>query len=151
MSRWKIALLLLVCIATVQMLTALGRWWLPVYLHALDTPFRPLLMIGMTSGLLMLLLKCAPNLTRSECLALVIGTAGGLANLIDILRLGAAVDFIPVAPDTLASPGDFLIAAGFLGFLPLSLRHARRGRGLYRLYRGWRDEIRMRVLGHIPP
>ena len=141
MSRWKIILLLLIWIVAAQMLTAFRPSWLPVYLHFPNTLLRPLLMIGMATGLLVLLLKCGRSLTRTECLALLMGTAGGLANLVDLLRLGAVVDFIPLAPGALASPGDFLVAGGFLSFVPLSLGHARKGRGLCRLWRHWRKEI----------
>lgn len=149
MSRSKTILLLLICIATAQTLTAVRPSWLPVYRHAPRTLFRPLLMAGMATGLLALLFKRGESLPRSECLALLIGTAGGLANLIDILRLGAVVDFVPLAPGALASPADFLIAGGFLGFIPLSLRHARHDGGLYGLYRRWRDEVRLRLLKRV--
>jgi hypothetical protein len=149
MPRWKAILLLLICTATAQALTALRPSWLPVYLHAPRTLLRPLLMAALATGLLVLVFKRGESLPRSECLALLIGTAGGLANLIDILRLGAVVDFVPLAPGALASPADFLIAGGFLGFIPLSLRHARRGGGLYGLYRGWRDEVRLRLMKRV--
>ena len=149
MSRRKIVFLLLICITAAQTLTAVCPSWLPVYLHAPTTLLRPLLMVVMAKGLLVLLLKRGESLPRSECLALLIGTAGGLANLIDLLRLGAVVDFIPLAPGALASPGDFLVAGGFLSFIPLSLRHARKGRGLYGLYRRWRDEAQVRILERV--
>ena len=149
MSRSRILVLLLICITAAQIFTAVHPSWLPLYLHAPNSLLRPLLMIGLAMGLLTLLLKCGENLPRSECLALLIGTAGGLANLVDILRLGAVVDFVPLAPGLLASPGDFLIAGGFLSFLPLSLRHAHNGRGLYRLYRQWREVIRLRFVARV--
>jgi len=97
-----------------------------------------MLMVAMAMGLLILLFGRGADLPLSECLALAIGTAGGLANLIDIMRLGAVVDFVPLFPGALASPGDFLIAGGFLGLIPITLRHAHQGRGLYGLYRHWR-------------
>jgi lipoprotein signal peptidase len=97
-------------------------------------------MTAMAGGLLALLLGRGQNLPLSECLALLMGTAGGLANLIDILRLGAVVDFVPLFPGALASPGDFLVAGGFLGLIPLTLRHAQQGHGLYGLYRTWRTK-----------
>jgi len=142
----KILFLLLMCVAAAQMVTAIRPSWLPVYLHVPTTLLRPLLMVGMTVGLLVLLLKRGESLPPSECLPLLIGTAGGLANLIDLLRLGAVVDFVPLALGALASPGDFLVAGGFLSFIPLSLQHAQKGRGLYGLYRRWRGETRMRIL-----
>jgi len=149
MSRAKITFLLLICVATAQTLTAMRPSWLPVYLHAPQTPVRPVLMVGMATGLLVLLLKRGHRLPLSECLALLIGTAGGLANLVDLLLVGAVVDFVPLAPGALASPGDFLIAGGFLSFIPLSLRHARQGRGLYGLYRRWRDKTGVNILKRI--
>jgi lipoprotein signal peptidase len=99
-------------------------------------------MTAMAGGLLALLLGRGHHLPLSECLALLIGTAGGLANLIDIFRLGAVVDFVPLFPGALASPGDFLVAGGFLGLIPLTLRHARQERGLYGLYHSWRTKHR---------
>jgi hypothetical protein len=149
MSRSKIIFLLLICVAAAQTFTAVRPSWLPVYLHAPRTPLRPLLMVGMAAGLLALLLRRGEGLSRSECLALLIGTAGGLANLTDILRLGAVVDFIPLAPEALASPGDFLIASGFLGCIPLTLYHARKGHGLYGLYRHWRAGAQVRILDRV--
>jgi len=149
MSRWRILVVLLICVTAAQMLSAVRPSWLPLYLHAPNSLLRPLVMIGLATGLLVLLLKCGKDLPRTECLALLIGTAGGLANLVDILRLGAVVDFVPLAPGVLASPGDFLIASGFLSFVPLSLRHARKGRGLYGLYRHWRDMIRLRFVARV--
>jgi hypothetical protein len=138
MTRSRILFLLLICIATAQVLTAIRPSWLPVYFHAPQTVLRPIVMVAMATGLLLLLFGRGENLPLCECLALVIGTAGGLANLIDILRLGAVVDFVPLFPGALASPGDFLIAGGFLGLIPITLRHAQQGRGLYGLYRHWR-------------
>lgn len=138
MSRYRILFLLLICVAIAQALTALRPPWLPVYFHSPQTVLRPTLMVAMATGLLLLLFGRGQNLPLSECLALAIGTAGGLANLIDILRLGAVVDFVPVFPGALASPGDFLIAGGFLGLIPITMRHAWQGRGLYGLYRHWR-------------
>ena len=149
MPRSRIILLLLVCIATAQTVTAVGPSWLPVYLHAPDNVLRPLLMVAIAAGLLVLLFGRGESLPRSECLSLLIGTAGGLANLIDILRLGAVVDFVPLAPGVLASPGDFLIAGGFLSFIPLFLLQARNGRGLYRLYRYSREKALMKLLGRV--
>jgi len=103
----------------------------------------------MATALLVLLLRRGENLPRGECLALLIGTAGRLANLIDLLRFGAVADFVPLAPGALASPGNFQIAGGILGSRPLSLRHARHGRGLYGLYRHWRDEARRGILKRV--
>ena len=151
MSRSKIILLLVVFVCLSQALTAWWLSWLPAYLHVFDGLLRPLLMTGMAAGLLVLLLRRGKSLPRSECLALLIGIAGGLANLTDILRLGGVVDFIPLASDALASPGDFLIAGGFLSLLPLSLRHARQGGGLYGLYTHWRHQARVRWLERLEP
>lgn len=138
MSRSRILFLLLICIAVPQILTAVRPDGLPVYFHAPETVLRPLLMTLMAGGLLALLFGHGRRLPLSECLALLVGTAGGLANLIDILLLGAVVDFVPLFPGALASPGDFLIASGFLGLIPLTLHHAQQERGLYGLYRRWR-------------
>ena len=140
MSRLKTSSLLTLLIGLSQTATALGLRHRFVFLHAPALP-RLLLMIVLASGLLALLFRRGRSLGQSESIALVVGTAGGLANLIDIMLMGAVADFIPVAPGALASPGDFLIAAGFMGFLPLSLRQARRGRGFFTVYSAYRTQV----------
>lgn len=137
MFRLKTILLLLAFTALAQMLTAFRPAWLPVYLHAPKNLLRPLLTTGVTAGLLTFLLKWGKRLPRSEYLLLLISTAGSLANLVDLLRLGAVLDFIPVVSRVLVSPGDLLLFAGFLIFLPLSFRNTLRGQGLGSLEFNW--------------
>jgi hypothetical protein len=151
MSRPRAILLLAALVCLAQALTTAWLRRLPVYLHVPNGLLRPLLMVGMTAGLLGLLFRRGEALSPGETLALLCGTAGGLANLMDTLYLGAVADFIPIAPGTLASPGDFLIIGGFLSFLPLSLRQARKGVGLYALYRHWRDQMHMHLVEGLRP
>lgn len=146
MSRLRTLLYLVILVCLAQALTAAAVPWLGAYYHAPADLLRPLLMAAMTAGLLVLVFWRGQSLSRGECLALLCGTAGGLANLVDVLHFGAVADFIPVAPATLASPGDLLILGGFLSFPIVSLRHAREGHGLYGLFRHWRSQICMHLL-----
>ena len=134
MSRWKMILVLLICLAVSQTLTIYRPSHLPVFLHAPCTFLRPLLMAGAAGFLATLLFKYTEYLPPSEALSLLAVLAGDLANLMDLLRLGAVVDFIPVAPRALASPGDFLAVGGILIWIPISLHHAQEGRGAYASY-----------------
>ena len=137
MFRLKTILLLVAFVALAQMLTVFRPARLPAYFHAPRNLLRPLIAMGTSLGLLIFLLKWGERLPRSELLLLLIGTAGALANLADLLRLGAVVDFIPFAFQTVASPGDLLSFTGFLIFLPLSFRNTWRGQGLGRMQFNW--------------
>jgi len=150
MSRVKTLLLLVVSISTSQLFTLLGFGLPHVYLHDPGGWARPLLMAGLAIGLLALLFRRGDGLSRGERVALTIGTAGGLANLVDLVRLGAVADFIPLGSEALASPGDVLIAVGFLGFVPISLYQARRGYGFYALYTEWRNRVCAHLRERLP-
>jgi hypothetical protein len=139
--RTKVILLLKALVSPSQAITAAWLRWLTTHLHAPNSLLRPLLVAGMTAGLLKLLLRRGETLCRGEVLALLRGTAGGLAHLIDTPHLGGVAELIPVVLNALASPRDFLIIDGFLGFLPLSLRRAHEGGGLYALHRQWYNQV----------